>query len=411
VAESAPPSSSAPPVSVNPVESAAEARAFLRFPYRLYGGHPYWVPPLRADARFALDTERNPFYERAELARFLAHRDGRLVGRVAAIRNCAHNEFHGDRTGFFGFFEVEEDAAAAKALLAAVDSWHRERGMDRVNGPVNPSLGSECGLLVRGFEAPPVLMMPYNPPYYVELLERAGFRKQMDLYAFEVRRERTARVTERLGRLRDRLARRFPELRIRPLERANLRRDAGILRDVFDDARRDNYGFVPSTDAEFEALVAKLERIVDPSLISILEREGTPVGCVVGLPDWNVALHRSRRWPEPLRLFKILWERRHIRSIRVLAIAVTEPYRRSGILGFLLERVLASALEAGYDRAELSWVAEDNRVQLDTLRNVFDPEPYKLYRIYTRAIGGRSDAGLTPGRRDDRRAGSARSDS
>ena len=376
-------------VTVDPVHTAADRRTFPNLPDRLHRRDPQWIFPLRSEAAAAWDTKRNPFYRHADLELFLARRDGRAVGRIGAIRNHAHDEFHGERVGFFGFFETEDRQETADALLAAVAAWHRERGATELRGPVSPSMGSECGLLVEGFDSPPVILMPYNPPSYVELLERAGFRKEIDLLAFDISRESHPDIQDRLDRLRGlirRLERRHPGLSIRPLDKRSLRRDAQILRDVFDGARAENYGFVPSTEEEYDALVAKLAQIVDPSIVLILEDEGTPVGCVIALPDWNRALHSSRGWPGPLRLLKILRDGRRLDSIRVLAIAVAPHLKRSGVLAWLLLRVVENGMDRGYRRAELSWVAEDNEVQLRTLASVFDPNPYKRYRIYRRSL-------------------------
>lgn len=378
-------------VHVRPVRSKADGRAFLEVPYRLYKGHAHWVPPLRSDAAAGWDTQKNPFYAHAEIERFIAVRGGESVGRIAAIHNRAHNEFHNEPVGFFGFFETVDEPPITRALLDAVATWHRERGLSILRGPVNPSMGSECGLLVEGFDEPPVIMMPYNPPYYRDHLEACGLTKEVDLVAFDVHRDpgESAGVAEsrqRLAGLVDRLAKRHPDLSIRKLDMKHLRRDAFVLRDVFDGARRDNYGFVPSTEAEYEALVGKLEQIVDPDIVSILEKSGHPVGCVVALPDWNLALKRSERWPGPLRLLKILAEKKRIDAIRVLAIAVAPEYRRSGILSWLIQSVIENGLPKGYRRAELSWIAETNTVQMQTLGKLFGNDPYKRYRIFSGSI-------------------------
>lgn len=378
-------------VAVRPVRSKADARAFLEFPYRLYRGHPQWVPQLRSDAAAAWNTKKNPFYAHAEIERFLAERDGAVVGRIAAIHNRAHNEYHDEPVGFFGFLEVVDEPGVTAALLDTVAAWHRDRGMSILRGPVNPSMGSECGLLVEGFDEPPVIMMPYNPPYYRDHLEAYGLEKEVDLVAFDVHRDPgekagVAESRQRLAGLVDRLAKRHPDLSIRKLDMKHLRRDAFVLRDVFDGARRDNYGFVPSTEEEYEALVGKLELIVDPDIVSILEKSGHPVGCVVALPDWNLALKRSERWRGPFRLLKILAEKKRIDAIRVLAIAVAPEYRRSGILSWLIQSVIENGLPKGYRRAELSWIAETNTVQMQTLGKLFGNDPYKRYRIFSGSI-------------------------
>ncbi len=363
-------------------------RAFLDFPYRLFRDDPCWVPQLRSDAASNWNTEKNPFYSHASIERFVAMREGRVVGRIAAIRNDAHNEYHGEKTGFFGFYDAEDDPSIAPPLFRAVEDHFRALGFDTLRGPVNPSMGSECGLLIEGFDTSPYIMMAHNPPYYRQHLESVGLDKEIDLYAYDLRD--TSRIDEVLSRmdgLIDRLKKRHPDLSVRPLDLKHLRRDAFILRDVFDNARRENYGFVPSTEEEYETLVGKLKAIVDPAIVQILEKDGHPVGCLVGLPDWNQALKKTERWPFPLRLIGILLQRRKIRRIRVLAIALTDEYKRSGLLSWLFHAVITDGRKRGYDQAELSWIAENNTVQIHTLRNVFDPTPSKTYRIYTKALG------------------------
>lgn len=378
-------------VEVTRVASHRDDRLFTGFPYELYRGHAYWVPQLKRDARAAYDERKNPFYRHAEIERFLARRAGRVVGRIAAIVNRAHNEYYKDRVGFFGFYECVDDLDVARALLAATADFHRGRGMDTLRGPVNPSMGSECGLLIEGFDSTPVIMMPYNPEYYIGQLEDSGFAKEIDLFAFEAREDDAdlQKGRRRLTALIERLKKRHPDLSIRPLELQHLRRDAFILRDIFDHARRENYGFVPSTDEEYEALVGKLKTIVDPALVHILEKDGVPQGCIVGLPDWNIALKKSEGAFGPLRLLKILSERKKLKAIRVIAVAVAPELQRSGVLAWLIHHVIERGLEQGYNWSELSWVAENNTVQMQTLGKLFRAEPYKRYRLYTLDLGAR----------------------
>jgi hypothetical protein len=378
---------------VVPVETRGDLRRFLLLPRRLYRGDPCFVPPLLADRRAVLDPERNPFFRRAERRLWLAVRGGTVVGRVAGIVNRAHNEFRGDRTGFFGFYEAQDDPEIARALLAEVESAHRGAGLDRLCGPVNPSMGSECGLLVEGFDSPPSILMPYNPPRYASHFEGFGLRKEMDLLAYRFGSGKVAdleEIRERIGRLAQLARRRHPGLATRRLDPGHLRRDAFLLRDVFDGARRQNYGFVPSTDEEYDHLVGQMKRIFDPDLVQFLELGGETVGCVVALPDWNVALRRSAGWPGPLRLLRILAERRRIRHARVIAIALAPGTRRSGLMAVLVDRILEEGLRKGYESAELSWVAENNTVQVKTLEGIVGAGPFKRYRIYAKPIDPRA---------------------
>jgi len=387
----APRSHGGPALRVTPVEGKRDLERFLRFPFRLHRGHPFWVPPLLSEQRSLLDPRRNPFWRHAELHLFLAERGGRVEGRIAAIVNHAHNEFHRERVGFFGFYEARDDPAVTRALVDAVEASHRDAGMSRLRGPVNPSMGSECGLLVEGFDAPPAIMMPYNPPYYGSHLEACGLTKEMDLLTFVIDQEDPAafrEIRERIAGLAAVAERRHPGMRIRPLDPSRFREDAYLLRDLFDGARRENYGFVPSSEEEYERLVARMRSMFDPVLVQILELEDGPAGCIIGLPDWNVALKRSAGWPGFLRLLRILAARRGIRRARILAIALSRGVRRSGLASVLIHQVLEEGSRRGYESAELSWVAENNTVQLQTLEGLVGRGPVKRYRIYSKAIRG-----------------------
>jgi len=376
-------------LQVRVVRSRRDRSRFLRFPDVLYRGDPYWVRPLKSERDLALDVHRNPFYRHAERELFLATRGGQPVGRIAAIINHAHNEFHGEQTGFFGFFETVEDAEVSAGLIEAAGRWLRNRGMRLLRGPVSPSMNAECGVLIEGFDSSPAVLMPYNFPYYAEQLERCGLEKEIDLLAYQLDRRRLLelpRHRQRVERVVAGLRKRRPSLRIRPLDKRNIRRDAAILREMFDEARRGNFGFVPSTDDEHELLIRKLKQMVDPELIYILEVDAKPAGCVVGIPDWNIALKRSARTPGLLRLPRLLLEKKHIDNLRVIAVSVAEEFRRSGILGFLVLEILDAGLRKGYRWAELSWIAEDNTVNIRTVQRTFDIKPFKRYRIYAKWI-------------------------
>ncbi len=380
-------------LEVRPVRTRRDRRRFLRFPDTLYRGHPYWVRPLAAERNLAVDTRNNPFYQRAELELFLALRRGKPVGRMAAILNHAHNDYHREQTGFFGFFEAIDDVEATRGLLEAVESWHGARGMRQLRGPVNPSMDAECGVLIEGFDSSPAILMPYNPPYYAEHLEACALQKVIDLLAYELQDRRLQdllRQRDHLEKIVRRLQKKKPSLRIRQFDRRHFHRDALILREVFDEARHRNYGYVPSTDEEYQVLIRKMRQMLDPELVFILEWEGRPVGCVVGVPDWNIALKRSARTPGPLRLLNLALQRKHIDNLRVIAVAIAEEFRRTGILSFLILQILDTGIRKGYRRAEMSWIAEDNTVNIATLERTFDVKPFKRYRIYGKPIGSGS---------------------
>src|SRR5262249_39026831 len=307
-------------LAVRRVQSGRDRRSFLELPYKLYKADQHWVAPLRIAQKDILNVGKHPFYRTSEVEMFLAERGGRVVGRIMAILNRAHNEFHHEKAGGFGFFEVANDLEAASGLLDAARQWLRQRGAEVMRGPFNPSTNYECGLLVDGFDSDPFVMMTYNPPYYADLLERCGFRKAMDLYAYLVEYE-SFHQSEKLTRVAER-ARTKNRLTLRTVNLKDLANEVERLRSVYNDAWNDNWGFVPVTREEFEHLAKDLKQIVDPKIVYIAERteeggaEPRAVGFFLAVPDFNQALKKAKGRLLPFGIFKLLWHSRKIHSIR-----------------------------------------------------------------------------------------------
>ena len=367
-------------VRVDPVRGRRDLKRFLEVPWPLYAHDPAWVPPLLVEQRKLLDPS-HPFHAHADVALFLARRGGREVGRIAAVVNHRHNEVHEERTGFFGFFETVEDPAVAEALLRTAEEWLRERGMDRCRGPVNLSTNEECGLLVEGFGEPPMVMMTHNPPYYADLLERAGYGKAMDMLAYMVDDPEPAR---RLGRGAERIRRRY-DYRVRPLDMKRFDRDVEVIRSLYNQAWSHNWGFVPMTDAEFDRMGRDLKKIVDPRICLLAESEGEAVGFILALPDLNQALARIDGRLFPFGLLKLLWYSRRIDQIRVITLGVLPEHRRRGVSAILVSQVIERGLEAGYRRAECSWVLETNTEMRNALERS-GGRVYKTYRLYEKPL-------------------------
>jgi GNAT superfamily N-acetyltransferase len=367
-----------PGLEVSAVRTRRERRAFVGLPYRLHRHDPLWTPLLRRDVRALLSRARNPFFAHAEAEYFLARRGRRVVGRIAAIENRRHNEFHGDRVGFFGFFEAEDDAEAASALLAASGRWLRGRGLEVMRGPVSFSTNDEAGLLVDGFDTPSVLRMPYNPRYYVSLLEQAGFTKAKDLLAYQrtfaARPERpvpSAAMERRYG------------LRTRPLDMSRFPEEVARVKRLYNAAWERNWGFVPMTDAEIDHLAAQLRPVVVPELVAFAERGAETVGFAVALPDLSVALRANRSGRLLPGLLKILWKARRIRRLRLLLLGTAPEWRRRGVDALLYQRLWEGSYARGFRWAEAGWILEDNHPVRNSLQRLgFDL--YKTYRIYDR---------------------------
>jgi GNAT superfamily N-acetyltransferase len=374
-------------LSVSEVSSRRDLKEFVELPYRLYAADASWVPPLRSDVRWMLDTAKNPFWQHAQRTLFLARRGGKVVGRVAAIADHYHNRVHGDRTGFFGFFECENDPEAAKALLDAAEAAVRELlpGCDRLRGPVNPSMNDEVGFLLANESepGPAVLMMTYNPAYYVDLAERAGFAKEKDLVALLAPID--DRSFARLGRITDAVRRRNPELTFRTIRMDRFAEELEKVKVVYNAAWERNWGFVPMTSEEIDAMAKKLKDLLYPPIVWFVEEGDKPVAFMLGMPDFNQVLIRMGGRLLPIGWLKFLLGRKKIDRVRLMAFGVLPAYRRKGLDAVCYFEGYKAAMAAGYKTVEFSWILEDN---LDLLKpiEVFEGRLYRRYRVVARTV-------------------------
>jgi GNAT superfamily N-acetyltransferase len=361
-------------------------RPFIDVAWTANARDPHWVPPLRMAVEPALDRDKHPFHLHAEVAYFVAERGGSVVGRIAAIVNHRHNEFHEDRVGFFGLFESMDDAGVAGALVETAAAWLRARGMDTIRGPVNLSTNEEIsspGVLVEGFGTPPFVTMSHNPPYYGPLLEGTGLVKARDLLAYLIE---TNQAPERLVRGVERLQQR-EGVTLRPLRLKRLAEEVRIIQGVYNSAWSRNWGFVPMTDEEFQYIAKDLKSVVDPDLVNIAEKDGEAVGFSISLPNLNEAL---RHLPDgrlfPFGVFKFLWHRRKIRSVRIMTLGLRPEYQKSsGLGGLMYLNTFRVGQRKGYDIGEASWILEDNHLMNQALEKTGFRE-YKRYRVYERAL-------------------------
>jgi GNAT superfamily N-acetyltransferase len=375
---------------VERVAGRADLAAFVELPFTLYCDDPNWVPPLRAEVRKLLDQRRHPFYDggrEAERELFLARDGRRVVGRVAAILNHAHNRVHGENIGFFGFFETVDRPEVAGALLGAVEDWAAEHGLAAVRGPANPSTNYECGLLVDGFDRPPVLMMTYNPPWYASLVEGAGYAKAKDLYAY-ISPVHDASL-DRLKKLGERAIRRNPGLTTRSADLKQFDREVALIKRLYNAAWEKNWGFIPVSDAEFDALAGELKGLVNPDLVRIAFIDDEPVGFILTVPDWNPVLAdlEGSPWRHPIRLVRhlLFTKAESLEGIRLILLGMREGYRNRGIDSLLFANGIEIATAAGYRWCEYSWILEDNELTKRAVR-LMGGELYKVYRMYDKAL-------------------------
>ena len=384
---------SAGPLRVEPVQGRGGVKAFVGLPFRLYAGDPSWAPPLRSDVRWVLDEAKNPFWKHASRRLFLALRGERVVGRVAAIVDAEHNRVHGDRTAFFGFFECERDPEAARALLDAAEEAVKGMlpGCDLLRGPMNPSMNDEVGFLLPKESEPglPMIMMTYNPDYYLDLVGAAGFVKEKDLVAI------VAPVGEnsfqRLTRIATGVRRREKGLVVRPIRMDRFAEDLAIVKTIYNGAWEKNWGFVPMTSDEIDAMAKKLKPILHPPYILFAEVDGVPVAFHLALPDFNQVLATMGGSLFPLGWLKFLLGKKKIDRCRTLAFGVLPEYRKRGIDAVVYYEAMKEGIRIGHKWAEFSWMLEDNLAILRPLE-VFGGKVWRRYRIVSRSVAGAASA-------------------
>jgi GNAT superfamily N-acetyltransferase len=366
-------------LEVVPAESKQALKDFVEFPYSLYRGDPHWVPPLRIAVKELLDRKKHPFYANADAEFFLAKRDGRVVGRIAAVLDRNHNKFHQENAGFFGFFESIDDAEVAKALLQRAREWVFAKGANLLRGPMNPSTNYECGMLIEGFDSSPMIMMTYNPRYYPKLMEQAGLAKVKDLLAYVNTSSGTQ--VERIARVADYKLKKSG-VTVRAINMKDFDGEVRRIWEVYNSAWEHNWGFVPMTREEFFQMGKEMKQILKPELVLIGEKQGKAIGFALALPDVNFALKPAGGSLLPTGLLKILYYQRLIKSLRVLALGVVAEYRTSGVAPAFYATLVRTARKLGYDGdCEMSWILENNVLMNRSLQEM-GAKHYKTYRIY-----------------------------
>jgi GNAT superfamily N-acetyltransferase len=365
-------------IEVVAVDNKKALNEFVELPFSLYRDETHWVPPLRIAVKELLDRGKHPFYANADAEFFLARQGGRVVGRIGAILDRNHNQFHREKAGFFGFYESVNDVAVARALLERARQWVFERGAEFLRGPVNPSTNYECGMLIEGFDSDPMVMMTYNPRYYPVLLEQVGLRKAKDLLAY-LSNANTIDL-KKIGRVADKVLA-TNGVRVRPINMKDFAGDVDKVWNVYRAAWSRNWGFIPMTREEFALMGKEMKMILKPELVLIGEVGDRVVGFALALPDVNHALKPARGSLFPTGLLKILYYQRLIHNVRVLALGVVEEYRASGLAAGFYATLVRSARKLGFGDCEMSWILEDN-VLMNRSLEVMGAKKYKTYRIY-----------------------------
>ena len=376
-------------IDIVAVSSSRDLRRFVDLPWQVCNpkDHPQWVPPLRIAVRDALDTKNNPFYREAARELFLALRNGKPVGRIAAIENRAHNNFHDDRVGFFGFFECKEDQEAANALFDAAESWLRERRLDTMRGPMNPSTNHECGMLVDGFEHHPMIMTTWNERYYPTLVDAAGFVKAKDLLAYRMslETEQPFALPERYQLDLERVAQ-ADRITFRDIDLRDFPREIERCWEIYNQAWEKNWGFFPMSHDSFVHEAQILKFILWKDLTFVVEVNGDPAAFAVLLPDYHrayKAVGNGRLLPTGI--FKILAAKPRLKGIRIAILGIKPKYRTRSIFALFASETYKRGKARGLVEGEASWIVEDNDKLNRPLRSL-GLNTYRRWRIYDRAI-------------------------
>jgi len=365
------------------VTTKEERKQFLEFPYTHYEDDEHWIPPLRMEQKKLIDKEKNAFYNNGNIAMFLAEQNGKICGRIAAIEDHRFNDFHDSNIGFFGFFECIDDESVAKLLFKVTTDWLAEKGYTDVLGPSNPSMMDEIGILIDGFQFDPSIMMPYHKPYYDKLIKSAGMEKEMDMFAFRVTQETVS--FDRMYRAEEIVKRRYPRLRIREVDMKNIEQEVETVREIFNQAWKDNWGFIPLTKEELASTANDFKMILDPKVAHIAEIAGEPIAFSIALPDLNQALKKIDGKLFPFGIFKLLWHKRNINRIRTALMGVMPQYQGKGIDALLHKEAILNGREVGYKSSELSWVLETNTNMIRVAERL-GAKIEKTYRMYRKEL-------------------------
>jgi len=373
-------------VIINKVANETDKIKFIKFPWKIYKNNPNWVPPLIFDVRNNLDTKKNPFFQHSRMELYLAYKGTEIVGRIAAIANDNHNKFQEDKVGFWGYFECINDKEVSKSLFDSAKEFLLSQGLDTMRGPISPSTNDEIGLLINAFDKPPVMLMTYNPEYYIDLIEDYGFSKVKDLYAYNVDADITKdkKTMDKLERVSQIVLRR-EKLTIRKLNLQDLENEIKIVQEIYNKAWIKNWGFVPMTDEEFQHLAKSIKAVIDKDFVYIAEFDGKPVAFSLAVPDYNQVFIKMNGKLFPFGIFKMLFNKKKINYIRLITLGVIHEYQKKGTEAVFILNTIKEGVRKGMKGAEISWILEDNAPMVATAENL-NAERYKSYRLYDKSI-------------------------
>jgi GNAT superfamily N-acetyltransferase len=375
------------PVEIAVVTGRRDLKEFIDVPFRLHASRPLWVPPLRLERWVALNRRLNVFFSHGEAEYMVARRDGRTVGRISAHVNTAFNDHRGERWGWFGFIEFEDDQEVVDALLAAAERWLRERGMERMVGPASFAMNEECGVLIEGFELRPMILQPWQPPYYQQRIEEAGLSKAMDLLMWNLEVSDRERVLPVIFELAEKVESDHG-IRVRPMRRWQLRKDMDSFAEVYNAAWAKNWDFVPYSKKDLDAYAQELQLVFDKNWFLIAERldTGEVVGMALTVPDINQVLARMRGRLLPLGWWHFLNKGRIMDRVRVGFLGVKPEYQHTGVAAKLYVEHFNAAARSRQSGGEMGWILETNTA-MNRGMEAMGGRIVKRYRMYERLLG------------------------
>jgi GNAT superfamily N-acetyltransferase len=372
-------------VEIRRVTTRRDLNAFIRLPWAIHRNHPLWVPPLKFDVRRRLDRSKNPYFHHAEAEYFLALREGEPVGRITAQVDRNFNEFQSNDWGMFGWFEARDDPLVAQALLDAAEAWLRERRRDRMVGPLCFTTNdADAGVLVDGYDRPPLILNQWTPPSYPPLLEGAGLSKAMDLYMWELYVDDRKRVHPAIWRLADEVTTKHG-IAVRPMRKRDLTAEVERFLDVYNEAWERNWGFVPLTDEEVRHYASELKPVLDENWAFIAEKDGQTIGAALTLPDYNQVLVHLNGRLLPVGWLKALYWRRKIDKVRVFALGVKRKHQHTGVAAKLYELHFDSAARTPQTGGEMGWILETNK-SMNRAMEGMGGKRVSAYRLYGKAL-------------------------
>ena len=372
-------------IEIKAVRNKKQMDAFIRMAWPIYRKDPNWIPPLVLERKMHL-SRRNPYFSHAQVRFWLAVKGRRVVGRISAQIDRLYLERYSNSTGFWGMLEAENDIQIFRALMETAESWLKKKGMKRIQGPFNLSINQECGLLIKGFEYAPAVMMGHALPYYADIIRELGHEKAKDLIAYSIKKEDNV-----LEKIRKILGSENDHFQTRPLNRKKLEKELDTIFSIFNDAWSNNWGFVPFTRQEYMDVGKSLSFLAKDEFIRIAEMDGEPAGFITLLPNLNEIIEDLDGRLIPWGWLRLLWRIKFHKftSGRVLLMGVRKKHQESlagaAISLCLIRDIMKEVMKTSISELELSWILEDN-LAMRRIIEALGAEPYKTYRIYEKRL-------------------------